>query len=115
MSKMRSQFKHRKHVYERKNTRSYSVKIYEIDAYFYEYYRKQIQADENGCKYILFRTDVYFTEYLLAIEIDEKIYTDRDLIFEEKRKKALEKKLVVNLLVSTQVKKAMMENMKLVK
>ena len=29
----------------------------------------------------------------MAVEIDEKIHTDRDLIFEEKRQKALEKKL----------------------
>ena len=36
--------------------------------------------------------DVYFTEYFLAVEIDEKGHTDRDLIFEEKRQKALEKK-----------------------
>ena len=28
----------------------------------------------------------------LAVEIDEKGHTDRDLIFEEKREKALEKK-----------------------
>ena len=33
------------------------------------------------------------TEYLLAVEIDKKGHTDRDLIFEEKRQKALEKKL----------------------
>ena len=70
----------------------YSVKIYEIDPYFYDHYRKKKQVDENGCKYILFRIDVYFTEYLLAVEIDEKGHTDRDLIFEEKRQKALEKK-----------------------
>ena len=73
--------------------KEYSVKIYEIDPYFYEHYRKKIQVDENGCKYILFRIDVYFTEYLLAVEIDEKGHTDRDLIFEEKRQKVLEKKL----------------------
>ena len=71
----------------------YSVKIYEIDPYFYEHYRKKIQTDENGSKYILFRIDIYFTEYFLAVEIDEKGHTDRDLIFEEKRQKALEKKL----------------------
>ena len=29
----------------------------------------------------------------LAVEIDEKGHTDRDIIFEEKRQKALEKKL----------------------
>ena len=71
----------------------YPVKIYKIDPYFYEHYEKKIQVHENGCKYILFRIDVYFTEYLLAIEIDEKDHTDRDLIFEEKRQEALEKKL----------------------
>ena len=54
---------------------------------------KKIWVDENGCKYILFRTDVYFTEYLLALQIDEKGNTDRDLLFEERRKKTLEKKL----------------------
>ena len=34
-----------------------------------------------------------YTEYLLAVEIDEKGHTGRDLIFEEKRQKAIEKKL----------------------
>ena len=71
----------------------YSVKIYEIDPYFYEHYNKKIQTDKNGCKYILFRIDIYFSKYSLAIEIDETGHTDRDLIFEEKGQKALEKKL----------------------
>ena len=45
-------------------------------------------------KYILFRIDVYFNKILLAVEIDEEGgHTDRDLIFEEKRQEALEKKL----------------------
>ena len=70
----------------------YSVKIYEIDPYFYEHYKEKIQIDKNECEDILFRIDVYFTEYFLAIEIDEKGHTDRDLIFEEKRQKALGKK-----------------------
>ena len=63
----------------------YSVKIYEIDPYFYEHYEKKIQADKNGCKYILFRIDIHFSECFLAVKIDEKGHTDRDLIFEEKR------------------------------
>ena len=42
--------------------------------------------------YILFRIDVNFFEYLLAVEIDEKGHTDRDLTFEEKRQEALGKK-----------------------
>ena len=54
---------------------------------------KKIQVDKTGCKYILFRIDVYFNKFLLAVEIDEKGNTDRDLIFEEKRQEALEKKL----------------------
>ena len=71
----------------------YSVKIYEIGPYFYEHYNKKISTDKNGCVYILFTNDVYFTKYFLAVEIDEKGHTDRDLTFEEKRQKALEKKL----------------------
>ena len=54
---------------------------------------KKIQVDKNGLKYILFRIDIYYGEYSLAVEIDEKGHTDRDFIFEEKRQKALEKKL----------------------
>ena len=70
-----------------------SVRIFEIDPYFSEHYKEKIQTDKNGNKYILFRIDIYFTKYFLAVEIDEKGHTDRDLIFEEKRQKALEKKL----------------------
>ena len=55
--------------------------------------QRKIQVDKNGCEYILFGIDVYFTEYLLAVEIDEKKHVGRDLIFEEKRQEALEKKL----------------------
>ena len=54
---------------------------------------KKIQIDKNGCKYISFRIDVYFNKFLLAVEIDEKGHTDRDLSFEKKRQEALEKKL----------------------
>ena len=52
-----------------------------------------MQVDKNGCKYILFRIDISFSECFLAVEIDEKGHTDRDIIFEEKRQKALGKKL----------------------
>ena len=41
----------------------------------------------------MFRIDIYFTKYCLAVEIDEKGHTDRDLKFEEKRQEALEKRL----------------------
>ena len=71
----------------------YFVRIYKIDPYFYKHYEKKIQVDKNGCKYILFRIDIYFSECFLTVEIDEKGHTVRDIIFVEKRLKALEKKL----------------------
>ena len=71
----------------------YFVKIDEIDPYFCEHYKEKIQVNKNGCEYILFSIDVYFTECLLTVEIDEKKHAGRDLIFEEKRQKALQKKL----------------------
>ena len=55
--------------------------------------KKKKKIDKNGCKYILSRTDVYLNKFLLAVQIYEKEYTDRDLIFEEKRQQALDKKL----------------------
>ena len=70
--------------------------------------KKKIQFDKNGCKYILFRTDVYFNKFLLTVEIDEKWHTDRDFIFEEKKQKALEKNLVGNLLELIVCKKMVM-------
>ena len=92
----------------------YSVKIYEIDLYFYENYKEKIEVDNNDRVYILFRIDVYFTEYFLAVEIDEKSHTNRGLIFEEKRQKALEKNLTVNLLELILVGKIMLQSIKLV-
>ena len=47
-----------------------SDKIYEIDPYFYEHYKEKMQADNNDSEFILFRIDIYFTEYFLAVEID---------------------------------------------
>ena len=76
------------------------------------YYKEKIQTDENGCKYILFRIDIYFTEYFFAIEIDEKGHTGRDLIFEEKIQETLEKNLTVNLVELMLVQKIMMQTMK---
>ena len=55
--------------------------------------KKKIQVDKNECKYISFRINIYFIECFLAVKIDEKGHTGRDIIFEERRKEALEKKL----------------------
>ena len=71
----------------------YPIKIYKIDPYFYEHYKEKLQTNKNKSEYILFRIDVCFSEYLLVAQIDGKSHTDRDLISEEKRQKALEKKL----------------------
>ena len=69
--------------------------------------KKKIQVDKNGCKYILFRVDIYFNKCFLAVEIDGKGHTDRDSIFEEKRQGALEKNLVVNFFELIQVMQKM--------
>ena len=71
----------------------YSVKIYKIDSYFCEHYKEKIQGNKNGCEHILFRTVVYFTEYLLAVEIDEKNMLAETLFLRRKDKKHQEKKL----------------------
>ena len=79
----------------------YAVRIYKIDPYFYEHYERKIQVDNNGRKYMLFKSDIYFSEYYLAAKIDEKEDTDIYLIFEGK--KGVKKNLVVNLLELIQV------------
>ena len=66
---------------------------------------KKMQVDNNEWKYILFR--IYTSELSLAVEIDEKGHTDKHLIFEKKRQKALEKNLVVNLIELIQVMQKM--------
>ena len=48
--------------------------------------KKKIQVDNNGCKYILFRIDIYFSESSLAVEIDEKGHADRDLFLRKNDK-----------------------------
>ena len=71
----------------------YSVRIYEIDLYFCEHHKEKIKVDKNELEYILFRIDLYFTEYFLAVEIDEQNHEGRDLIFGKKKTKGIRKKL----------------------
>ena len=47
----------------------------------------KIQVDNNGRKYILFRIDIYFSEYSLAEEIDEKGHKTEILFLKKKDKK----------------------------
>ena len=69
----------------------YSVQSYKIDLYFCERYKEKIQVDKNGCEYILFRIDVYFTEYLLAVEIHEKNMLAETLFWGKKTRSARKK------------------------
>ena len=71
--------------------KDYYVKIYEIGNSFHKRYNEKIQADKNGHEYILFKTDIYFSNYSLAVSIDED--EDKDLIFELKRRKVLDEEL----------------------
>ena len=75
---------------------------------------KKIQVHNNDQEYTLFRIDIYFIKYFLAVEIDEKSHTDRDLLFEEKRQKAIKKELNCTFIRINTVKKIMMQTMKLV-
>ena len=71
----------------------YYVKIYEIDPYFYKNYEEKIKAHNNAHEYVPFSIDVSFSEYNLIVEVEGKEHTDRDLVYEKKRKEVLEKKL----------------------
>ena len=70
----------------------YSVRMYENDPFFYKHHKEKIKVDKNGCKYILFRIDAYFSEYFLAVEIDEQNHEGREIIFEKKKDKKHQKK-----------------------
>ena len=54
---------------------------------FYEHHKEKIKVDKNDCECILFRIDVYFTEYFLAVEIFEQNDEGRELIFRKKVKR----------------------------
>ena len=40
-----------------------------------------------------YRIDAYFPKYILAIEVDEQGYNDRDIDYDPERQKAIEKKI----------------------
>ena len=46
-----------------KKQEDYYVKIYDVIDYFKEYYSENIQIDNNKCEYILFKIDIYFSDY----------------------------------------------------
>ena len=52
---------------------------------------KKIKADENGDDYMLFRIDVCFSEYNLAVEVMKKDILIEIIFFEKKRQGTLKK------------------------
>ena len=54
--------------------------------------KTKIQTEKIKCEYILFRIDVNFIEYFLAVEIDEKGHTDREILFLIKKTRNSRKK-----------------------
>ena len=79
---------------------------------------KKKKVDKSKRKYI-FKIDVYFTEYFLVVEIDEKT-TKAEILFLKKKKKrqeASEKNLIAYLLELIQAtqKEVTIQTMKLVK
>ena len=95
--------------------KEYSVKIYEIDPYFYKNYEKAIQGDKNGCKYILFRIDIYFSVFQ-QYKLMKKDILIKTLFLRKKDKKHQKKNLVVNLLelIQAMQKMVMIQIMRLV-
>ena len=76
VSRIWSQIKNRKVVYEWQNPwRIFFLGLWYL-SFFYEHHKKK-KVDKNWCKYILFRIDVYFTESLLAVEINEPNHESR--------------------------------------
>ena len=59
---------------------------------------KKIKVDENDHNYILFSVDFNFSKCILAVEVDGKGHTDRDLIFEKKKARSIRKKADCNFI-----------------
>ena len=58
-----------------------------------------MKVDKNKCEYILFRFNVYFTEYLLAVEIDE--LRRQATYFGEKKTRSVKKRLGCKFRINT--------------
>ena len=78
---------------------NYFVKIQVPDSYFLENYKEKIWFYKDGAEFIIFKIDVYFDKFSLAIDIDTESLTNRELVFEEKRIHELKVKLNCNFIV----------------
>ena len=61
---------------------------------------KVFASEETLSKHSIlsYKIDLYLPEYKLAIKFDEKDHNDRNIDYEIKRQKAIEKNLIMNLL-----------------
>ena len=92
----------------------YSVRVCKTDFYFYEHYRKKYKLMKMG-------VNIYYLELISILlnisqlqKLMKNVMLTVTLFFRRKDKKRQKKNLVVNLLELIQVKKFMMETMKLV-
>ena len=93
----------------------YSVKIYEIDPYFYEHYKKKqkLMKMEINTYYLEL---IFFLLNILQQQILMKKLILTEILFLKKKEKRHQKKnLAVHLLELILVKKNLMQTMKLVK
>ena len=67
-----------------------SVRIYEIDPFFMSITKKN-KVEKIGCEYILFRIDVYFTEYFQLQKLINKT-TKAENLFLGKKTRTFRKK-----------------------
>ena len=100
-------------VYE-KILEEYSVRVCKTDFYFYEHYRKKYKLMKMG-------VNIYYLELMSILlnisqlqKLMKNVMLTVTLFLRRKDKKRQKKNLVVNLLELIQVKKFMMETMKLV-
>ena len=75
----------------KKSLKNILLRFMKLILFFYEHHKEKIKVDKNGCEYTLFRIDVYFTEYCLAVEIDKQNHEGREIVCEEKRQETLKK------------------------
>ena len=96
--------------------KEYSVKIYEINPYFYKHYRKK-----KKFKLMKMGVNIYYLELMFILlnisqpqKLMKKVILTETLFFSRKEKKHKKKNLVVKILELLRVRKAMMQTMKLV-
>ena len=94
----------------------YSVKIYEIDPYFYEHYEKKYKLIKMGVNIFYLELMFILINFYQQQKLMKKDILTEILFLRKKRQKALEKNLAVNLLelIQAMQKMVMIQIMRLV-